>query len=153
MALVVVLLIVAFVANSLADHDNQAIGELYLTVEGESLNNSSFIDINRIVPTDGVQCSVSGHTIRNPFLEEDESGSSGIIAYWISPTNRVVERTNSIDVRYRRGSVYLEFQGLLSITEGVYTCVSELPLSRGGLVSTDRVVYVGLYLSEGEYKN
>ena len=132
--------------HSLAAHE---FGRPYLVLaeEGEPLPSNSYINIAQYINTDGIECRTRGARIIKDYEEDDErSGPPSVRGYWIGPNNKVVVNTQSIDVRYRREALFLEFEGL-AVAEGLYRCVSEVP--HEGQSMTEAVI-VGLYLSGGE---
>ena len=132
--------------HSLSAHE---FGRPYLVLaeEGEPLPSNSYINIAQYINTDGIECRARGARIRKDYEEDDErSGPPSVRGYWIGPNNKVVVNMQSIDVRYRREALFLEFEGL-AVAEGLYRCVSEVPHEGQ---STTEAVIVGLYLSGGE---
>ena len=120
----------------------------YLIFKGETLPNNSYIDVHRVVNTRTIECRIEGvHRRLSAGEDDDDDGDDrSISAYWYDPDNKLISgSTDSIATRYRGEGIFLEVRSE-AITQGLYQCRSRV--GRNGNI--EGVVYIGLYISEGE---
>ena len=119
----------------------------FFILNGETLPNSSYIDLHSVINTRPVECRIEGvHRKLSPGeADEDDREDQSISAYWYDPEDQLISgSTDSIVTQYRGEGIVLEVRSE-AITQGLYQCRS--CVGRNGAI--EGVVYIGLYLSEG----